>query len=187
MADMATQAGRAALATQATTKNPSASLRARLGYDPRPAVTVWRGTSIPPMGHPLARTPERWAIAQRVFWRGPPWAVLRNASHYLWHVMDGLSHDELQFTLRDLEPALWVQALREARPGLLSKGAYIAWSLHFGLMQPLDDCDWPDAAHRRDLRPTARYTRADYYRRAAMHHRKALAGAVPKQTTRSLR
>ena len=174
-------------ATQAAKRNPAAALATRLGYDPRPEVTVWKGTAIPPMGHALARTPERWAIAKRVFWRGPPWAALRNASHYLWHVMDGLSHDELLFTLGDLDRALWVQALRDARPGLLSKGAYIAWSLYFGLMQPLDDCGWPDNAHRRDFRPTARYTREDYYRRAAMHHRKVAAFEAPKQITRTLR
>ena len=160
---------------------------AALGYDPRPGVNVWKGTAIPPLGHPLPRTPERWAIAGRVFWRGPEWAILRNAVHYLWHVMDGVSHDELQFTLQDVERELWIQALQEARPGLLSKGAYIVWSLHFGLMQPLDPCDWPDTAHRRDFRPIAHCTRADLYRRAALHHGKRKAGLAPGSVSRTLR
>ena len=138
---------------------------AQLGYDPRPGIAVWKGTAIPPIENPLQRSPERWAIAQRVFWRGPPWAVLRNANSYLWHVLDGVFYEDIRFTLQDVERGLWIEALRAARPGLLSKGAYITWSLHFGLMQPLDRCDWPDTAHRRDLHPAAHYTRADFYRR----------------------
>ena len=157
-----------------------------LGYDPRPEVNAWRGTAIPPMGHALRRTPERWAIAGRVFWRGPPWAVLRNAVHYLWHVMDGVSQREIQFTLGDVQRELWIQSLREARPGLLSKGAYITWCLHFGLMQNHDICDWPDNAHRRDIRPTAHYNRQDLYRRARMHHEKRRAGLLPEAVRRTL-
>ena len=160
---------------------------AALGYDPRPDISVWNGTAIPPLENPLARTPQRWAIAGRVFWRGPQWAVLRNAAHYLWHVMDGVSSEEIRFTLQDVERGLWIQALKQARPGLLSKGAYIAWSLYFGLMQPLDACDWPDTAHRRDVRPTAHYTRADLYRRAALRHNKVKAGLLPKTVSRTLR
>ena len=162
------------------------SSQAQLGYDPRPDIARWKGTAIPPVKNPLQRTPERWAIAKRVFWRGPPWAVLRNASHYLWHVMDGLSYEELQFTLQDVERALWIQALREARPGYLSKGAYITWAIRFGLMRHTDQCDWPNTAHRRDLRPTANDTRADDYRRAALRHQKVLNGEIPKQFHRTL-
>ena len=159
---------------------------ASLGYDPHPDITVWNGTAIPPLKNPLVRTPERWVIAGRVFWRGPQWAVLRNAVHYLWHVMDGVSSEEIRFTLQDVERELWIQALKEARPGLLSRGAYIAWSLHFGLMQPLDTCDWPNTAHRRDVCPTAHYTRADLYRRAALHHNKRKAGLIPQSVSRTL-
>ena len=160
---------------------------ASLGYDPCPDIIVWNGTAIPPLKNPLPRTPQRWAIAGRVFWRGPQWAVLRNATHYLWHVMDGVSYDEIQFTLQDVERELWIQALKEARPGLLSKGAYIAWSLYFDLMQPPATCDWPNTAHRRDVFPTAHYTRADLYRRAELRHRKVKAGLIPKNLSRTLR
>ena len=128
----------------------------KLGYDPRVELNRWRGTPIPPVKNPLSRTPKRWEIANRVWWNGPPWTVLRNASHYLWQVMDYGTHEDIRHALRDVTEDSWLRALDEARPGLLSKGSYVLWSLVFGRMH-LDDppCDWPDSAHRSDVRPLA--------------------------------
>ncbi|MCY3793718.1 MAG: hypothetical protein OXG51_05010 [Gammaproteobacteria bacterium] len=124
-----------------------------LGYDPRPELDHWLGTPIPPVRNPLRQTPERSAIADRVWWNGPPWTILRNAAHYLWHVMDYGRPEDVRHTLRDVSRETWIWALDEARPGLLSKGSYVLWSLTFDRIGLDDPCSWPDSAHRLDCRP----------------------------------
>ena len=131
-----------------------------LGYDPRPELGRWRGTPIPPVSRPLRLTPERSAIADRVWWHGPPWTALRNAAHYLWHVMDYGQPDDVRHALRDVSQETWTWALDEARPGLLSKGSYVLWSLAFDRIGIDDPCDWPDCAHRLDRRPLSGESRA---------------------------
>ena len=90
-----------------------------LGYAPRPELDHWRGTPIPPVNNALRQTPRRAEIAGRVWWNGPPWTVLRNASHYLWHVMDYGGRDDVRFTQVDVPGEFWCLALEEARPGVL--------------------------------------------------------------------
>ena len=123
-----------------------------LGYDPHPEAVRWRGTPTPPIDEPLAKTAKRWEIAGRVWWNGPPWTVLRNGSQYLWHVMDYGRDGDIEHTLRDLPPSLWTRALDRARPGLLSKGSYVLWSLAFDRVSLGWQCDWPDGAHALDCR-----------------------------------
>ena len=148
-----------------------------LGYDPRPGLGKWRGTPIPPVRDPLKASPERCAIAGRVWWNGPPWTVLRNASYYLWHVMDYGTDADVGFTRRDVPERLWRQALHDARPGLVSRGSYVLWSCVFGLMADDEICQWPDTAHLKDVRPTARDTREQMYQRAAAYHNRRLKGS----------
>ena len=130
-----------------------------LGYDPRPELEFWHGTPIPDVHHPLPRTPARWRIADRVWWNGPPWTVLRNSSMYLWHVMDYGTDEDRAFTRSDLEPSIWLRALDEAKPGYLSKGSYVLWSLRYKRLPIGAVCDWPATAHRLDYRPLAHLTR----------------------------
>ncbi len=144
-----------------------------LGYDPHPELRQWKGTPIPPIDDPLAASPRRSEIAQRVWWNGPAWTVLRNASRYLWHVMDYGFAADIGFTLRDVERARWVRALETARPGWLSRGSFVLWSCYFGLMADDGICDWPHNAHRRDIRPLAHDTREITYQRAARYHAEA--------------
>ncbi|MCY3768857.1 MAG: hypothetical protein OXG56_05765 [Gammaproteobacteria bacterium] len=144
-----------------------------LGYDPHPELDNWRGTASPPIDHPLVRSPERWKIAGRVWWNGPPWTVLRNASCYLWHVMDYGNTEDLRFTLRDLPPTLWIYALDQARPGVVSKGSYVLWSLVFERMALDDPCDWPDTAHALDCRMLAHDSRERMYERHRNYRRHA--------------
>ena len=155
---------------------------ARLGYDPHPELTHWQGTPIPPLDDPLTMSPRRREIAQRVWWNGPAWTVLRNASRYLWHVMDHGFGEDIRFTLSDVERAQWIRALETARPGWLSRGSFVLWSLYFGLMADDESCDWPQDAHLRDVRPLARDTREIMYRRAARYHsarRRGMPGHSP--------
>lgn len=149
----------------------------KLGYDPRPHLRCWRGTPIPPVEEPLARSAARWRIAGRVWWHGPPWTVLRNADRYIWAVMDHGSVGDVRFTLADIPDALWRRALAHARPGLLSKGSYVLWSLLFDAIDPGDPVGWwPDTAHLRDCRPMADQSRERLYARHA-HRRVASPGS----------
>ena len=146
-----------------------------LGYDPRPDLRRWKGTPIPPVDEPLVRTPARWRIAGRVWWHGPPWTVLRNADRYLWAVMDYGSVADVRHTLGDIGEAGWRRALVHARPGLLSKGSYVLWSLFFDTIDPGDPV--PDTAHLRDCRPLADQSRERLYARHA--NRSSRPGAGP--------
>lgn len=147
-----------------------------LGYDPRPDLTHWCGTPIPPVDAPLALTADRERIAGRVWFQGPSWTVLRNASHYLWSVMDYGATEDIACTLQDVPRSLWIKSLKNARPGKLSRGAYVVWSLAFGLIAPGTGCDWPDNAHLRDVRPLANATREQLYER----HRHGRTPAHPQ-------
>ena len=145
-------------------------MNANFGYDPRPDIERWRGTPIPPVSNPLARTPDRWRIAEWVWWNGPPWTVLRNASYFLWHVMDYATDADRHLMMADVPPEVWLRALEDARPGQLSKGAYCLFSRLLDRMGPAEICDWPDDAHLRDIRPLAGETRE---RRLERHLRRS--------------
>ena len=147
-----------------------------LGYDPRPDLTHWCGTPIPPVDAPLALTADRERIAGRVWFQGPSWTVLRNVNHYLWSVMDYGATEDIACTLQDIPRSLWIKSLKDARPGKLSRGAYVVWSLAFGLIAPGTGCDWPDNAHLRDVRPLANATREQLYER----HRRGRTPARPQ-------
>ena len=142
-------------------------MKEHLGYDPRPELRQWKGTPIPPVDAPLSRTPARWAVAEWVWWNGPPWTVLRNGSQFLWSVMDHALPGHLRLMLREVPEERWRRALAEATPGRLSKGSYVYWSLAFDCMDLDAPCDWPDDAHVRDYRPLANESRARLYARHA--------------------
>ena len=84
---------------------------------------------------------------------------------YLWHVMDYGSDEDIAYTRRDLETSVWLRALDEARPGLLSKGSYVLWSLVYDRIALGTICDWPDTAHRLDYRMLAYESRERLYER----------------------
>ena len=142
----------------------------QLGYHPRPELAFWLGTPIPPVSHPLQTTPHRWAIARRIWWHGPPWTVLRNGSYYLWHVWDYGLDDDIDFARQDIPIERWRRALDDARPGLVSRSAYVLWSIVLGRMSDNRECDWPRTAHIRDCKPLSGQDRETMYRRAAAAH-----------------
>ncbi len=141
-----------------------------LGYDPRIELDRWKGTPIPPVHNPLQSTPDLWAIAGRVWWNGPPWTVLRNSSYFLWHVMDYGNTEDTRHTLKNVSEEVWIRALDDARPGLLSKGSYVFWSLAFDQMEVDEPCHWPDSAHRLDHRPL----RGESRKRIMMRHHRQI-------------
>ena len=127
-------------------------MTASLGYDPRPDLTAWQGTPLPPVDRPLGLNPGRERIAAMVWWHGPPWCVLRNRNVYLWRVMDYATTEGLLYTVQDLPAGDWRIALQAAKPGRLSAGAWTFWSLTLGLLPLGAVSDWPSLAHRLDVR-----------------------------------
>ncbi len=143
----------------------------RLGYDPHSELRTWRGTPIPPVDMPLVATPERLAIAGNgCWWHGPPWTILRNGPQFVRQVVDFAGDDAIAFILQDIPQKVWREALVKATPGSMSKGSYVLWSLRFGLMHALEDCNWLDNAHVKDLRPFRSATREQLYARHAAAH-----------------
>ena len=139
-----------------------------LGYDPRPEVRRRKGTVIPPVNLPLAATPERERIAGEVWWRGPPWTILRNGPRFLCQVMDFGSDEAVRRMLVDVPCRIWKLALTEAHPGQLSRGSKVLWSTRFGLLKPGELPEgWPDDAHIKDIRPLAGHTREQLFERHA--------------------
>ena len=127
----------------------------QLNYDTRPELSRWQGTSIPPVANPIAETPERCRIAERAWWHGPPWTVLRNCGQFVRSVMDYADAPDARLMLADLGEERWRAALREARPRTMSRKSYVWWSLKLGLMQPGARCDWPYDGHANDSQPLA--------------------------------
>ena len=117
------------------------------------------------MHMPLKPSPCRVAIAEAAWWNGPAWTILRNGPHFVRHVLDYGRDDEIAFMCRDIAREVWVAALDEARPGTMSRQAWLFWSIRLGL-KPIDYvCDWPRDAHIRDIRPLADATREQLYER----------------------
>ena len=142
----------------------------RLGYDPRPHIRRWLGNPLPPVDAPLALTPERRRIAECVYWQGPAWQILRNGVCYLHLVMDHGRMDDARHTLLDIEDHLWIRALNEARPGMISRGAFFLWSRVFA-MDPLDSPhDWAASRHMHDVHPWAGLSRKRRYEIAEREH-----------------
>lgn len=142
-----------------------------LGYDPRPDITHWNGTPIPPVDRPLKITPERAAICSRVWWWGGPDIALRNCRHYIYHVIDYGTDVDKQFTIRDVPRETWIYALNSAKEGRVSRGGHTLFALWMGADPTISD-GWRDASSRFDIRP--RYTHAQWLERIAA--RKARLG-----------
>ena len=126
-----------------------------LGYDPRPDITVVDGNWQPPAYFPLPASRWRIEAAAYVWWRGPPWALLRNASFFLWRVWDHGTPDDVARAVNDVPAAAWRRAIDDAVPGEVSRGAMSLWARRYRLIRDGEYVDWPDAAHLHDQRPFA--------------------------------
>ena len=142
---------------------------ADLGYDPRPDVTHWRGTPIPPVDNPVAITPDRATVARRVWWNGDPWTILRNGPRFVQCIMDNGSDEHIRFSRTDLPESLWLLALDRARPGVVSFGAYALWSILLKGGLPPDHAEWPRDAHRKDIPMMRGCSRESMYERQRLH------------------
>ena len=84
---------------------------ARLGYDPCPDVRFVDGNWQPPAYHPLPMTPESRRAALCVWWNGPPWAILRNASFFLWRVWDHGRERDRDHAAERIPETDWIRAI----------------------------------------------------------------------------
>ena len=72
--------------------------------------------------------------------------------------MDFGTDDDIAYTRTDVQHDLWVLALRTAKPGQVSRGSWILFSIAYGLIANTVDyigaCrqEWPETAHKRDWR-----------------------------------
>ena len=143
----------------------------KLGYDPRPEVTAWAGQEIPAVANPIPYTPELVRIARSMLPDAEPWTVLRNATFFLCHVMDYTTGQDLRHVRTHIPEAQWLQALEEAQPGMISKGAYVRWSIALGrATAPYRLPHWPDNAHPLDVRPQRNMSRQELYRQHGKLH-----------------
>ena len=155
---------------------PDATVASTLGYNPRPEVTSWRGNWLPPCYYPLPLTDDSERIALSVWWNGPAWTVLRNASFFLWRAWDYATPTQLDYLLDHVSEGTWRRAVEDAVPGEVSRGATMLWALRLDMIALDDYVDWPDTAHIRDHRPLAGLTKAQFLERAL--------GMTPNQCAR---
>ena len=175
------QAGQEAEAAVAQAHGPGqgdGTMNEAINYDPRPDVTAWHGTPIPPVAAPLAQTPRRTEIAEEVWWHGPAWTVLRNRGEFIRRVMEYASSEDAAEMRTDLGDEHWREALRDAQPRTMSRKAYVWWSVKLGLMKPGEQCDWPYDGHANDIQPLAAQSRERLYARHAMYHQRRQAHAA---------
>ena len=147
------------------TRLPTRETVQTLGYDPQPDVREWRGNWLPPCYHPLPMFDGAAHTARSVWWNGPPWAVLRNSSHFLWRVWDYATPEQLDDAIRHIPKDAWLRAIDDAVPGEVSRGATMFWALRFNRIALTDYVHWPDTAHLRDFRPLAGLTKAEFLER----------------------
>ncbi|MCY4209594.1 MAG: hypothetical protein OXD47_12470 [Gammaproteobacteria bacterium] len=98
-----------------------------LGYDPKPDIHHWHNTPIPTVNHPLPATPELIRIADRMWWNGDPWTILRNRYKYIQHALDNAAHEDLLYLWSSLPKKDWVIALKDALPGQVSTRSWRLW------------------------------------------------------------
>lgn len=155
---------------------------ADLGYDPRPHVRDWRGTPIPSVDRPLPASGGLEAVAERMWWNGPPWTILRNGPSFLRHVMDHGRPDDVATCERVVPAELWTQTLLEAKPGSMSRTAHRWFCVKRGLFRIRDLPAWP-RSHLFDHRGRANEDRMRMYERIT-RARAAAHGLTPEEAVR---
>ena len=131
------------------------------------------------MCDPIVVTDELKAVAEWVFWGGPPWAILRNGTHFLYQVMDYGRLADARTALRQVPQEVWIMALDQAYPGIVSKRSYWFWSRVFGRAPNTKEHDWMASRHIVDATPRAGLSKERRYRLAERTHRLGRAGKIP--------
>ena len=99
-----------------------------LGYDPRPEIRKWRGTSQPEVREPLPGTPALVEIADMSYFQGPAWCILRNRYEFWTHAMDNAPRQDIEEAYRLLPKENIIQAMHEVWPGQVSWTNYCWWT-----------------------------------------------------------
>ena len=140
-----------------------------LGYDPRIDQHDWRGTPIPRVNNPLPATPELVEIADKMWWNGDPWTILRNRVVFLRHALDYALEEDCEFLWRTIPREDWVHMLTTARPGQVSMRSWKYWSWRAGLLDGRlrIPAEWYQSLHIKDQLYNNQETLAD--RKQALH------------------
>lgn len=155
-----------------------------LGYDPRPRIRRWRGTPIPPVDRPLPAAGGLAGVAERTWWNGPAWTILRNGPQFLRHVMDHGRPADVAICETSVPAELWTQALLEAEPGSMSRSAHRWFCVKRGLFRIKELPAWP-RSHLFDHRGRANEDRRRMYERIA-RSRAAAHGLTPEEAVRTI-
>ena len=129
-----------------------------LGYDPRPDLTDWRGSPLPPIDDPLPLTNLRLEVARRCWRWGPPELALRNAAAFLYEATDYAPAHLHRRLLKEVPLRHWRTAWSKARKGEISRGGYILVAVKLGL-DPSPAYAWTTNAHRLDWRMATRHAK----------------------------
>lgn len=148
----------------------------RLGYDPRAGESRWRGSPLPPLRDPLVMTEESKTAAERVFWQGPPWGILRNGVAFLHRVVDYGWLEDAHYAYHAVPRSIWAKALDEARPGVIARCSFYFWSHVFGRDPQASGHDWDASRHIQDAFPRADMPASQRERIAALEHNQGLMG-----------
>lgn len=126
---------------------------AKLGYNPRPEVHTWCGTPIPCVDNPLPSTKDLTRIADRMWWNGPPWTILRNRNMFLCHAMDYTRDEDFLFLWEFIPKSDWITMLHQLRPGQASTRSYCLCGRLLRVLSPDRPLppEWHEARHIKDL------------------------------------
>ena len=155
-----------------------------LGYDPRPGERNWRGTPIPPVADPLPATGKLPEIAERMWWNGPAWTILRNSGEFLRHAIDHATEKDLAYLWETIAVERWRKALLEATPGTMSRSRYRLWCLWLDIDDIVPAADWRDDGHLNDYTPELSREQAyELHARHAARQRRTIAGPAKPAAT----
>ena len=124
-----------------------------LGYDPRPDQRDWHNTPIPRVNNPVPATPALVDIAERMWWNGDPWTILRNRTVFLRHALDYANEEDCEYLWNTIPREDWIRMLQSSVPGEVSMRSYKFWSWRAGLLDANRRIpkEWHESRHMKDL------------------------------------
>ena len=126
-----------------------------LGYEVNERYIKWRGTPMPRVNNPLPGTPELVFAAKRFYYRGDPWCILRNRIMTILCCIDEPWKEAHEILWRVVPIENWIEALRLAKPGMISCVAWREWTLRIRDRIPYikfwQDPRWWESRHHDDI------------------------------------
>lgn len=80
----------------------------------------------------LRHTSELLSVARRVVWFKAPADALDDPVHFLAHAMTYGAIDDLRILQRSIDPAMLIEALKHAPPGVFDRRSWAYWNIKMG-------------------------------------------------------